>query len=159
MPHPHADKMKQYAEDAEKYDEPWKSWEFKPFKDASWFNLDGNPQWSEQLKYRRKPKKWEPKPGAYALGMDDWGDLPEFQRDDPDELSELSSLVRRMARLHAWRCENGEPGRYVAYQNARGEWFYTGIGPVDSPGVIGMRAETAKRCVQALNSGELDLDG
>lgn len=85
MSHIHAELMKQYAEDAAHYDEPWKFWE--QFLNALWFDLDTNPTWGLHIKYRRKltkpnPLKEKPTEGSryYHIEIrvveEDWLDLP-----------------------------------------------------------------------------------
>lgn len=55
MSHPHAELMKQYAEDAAKYDEPWKLWEYK--RNKGWGTFKNNPTWDPAGSYRRKIEK------------------------------------------------------------------------------------------------------
>lgn len=54
-PHPHAELMKLYAEDAALTDKPWELWEFRGSVSGSWHALDCNPAWSPRHSYRRKP--------------------------------------------------------------------------------------------------------
>lgn len=66
MAHIHAELMKQYAEDAANYDEPWLLWE--QCINALWLDLDTHPTWGSHIKLRRKltkpnPLKEKPKNG------------------------------------------------------------------------------------------------
>lgn len=56
--HIYAELMAQYAEDAKAYAEPWKLWELGCTVDDMevWFDLDCNPPWDYELKFRRKLK-------------------------------------------------------------------------------------------------------
>lgn len=53
-PHPHADKMLQYAQDAQETDRPWRRWECNTFD--NWHDLDHHPLWIKSCDYRRKPQ-------------------------------------------------------------------------------------------------------
>ena len=55
MAHIHADTMAQYAEDALETDKPWERWEFS-CGGQYYVSLETTPQWTENFKYRRKPK-------------------------------------------------------------------------------------------------------
>ena len=57
-PHPHAELMMQYAQDAMETDKPWERWQFADGYD--WHPLTSNPMWGASAKYRRKPKPYEP---------------------------------------------------------------------------------------------------
>lgn len=60
-PHPHADNMRMYAEDAAKTNKPWKNWQYTSYENTQWRECAQHPQWSLSFKYRRKPKmatKW-----------------------------------------------------------------------------------------------------
>lgn len=59
-PHPHAESMKLYAEDATKSDKPWLNWQVMCVDDF-WVDCCAHPGWDRYAKYRRKPKmitKW-----------------------------------------------------------------------------------------------------
>lgn len=57
MAHIHADTMAQYAEDAKKYNEPWKMWQYDhPDHAGVWIDCDSHPSWATDLVYRRKPR-------------------------------------------------------------------------------------------------------
>lgn len=53
--HPHAALMRDYAEDAAKYAEPWKQWEVQ-LDCGIWAELTFNPGWHTIYRYRRKIK-------------------------------------------------------------------------------------------------------
>ena len=52
MKHPHADSMLEYAQDAQTTHEPWLLWEY--CRDYTWYDLNANPHWATDIKYRRK---------------------------------------------------------------------------------------------------------
>ena len=54
--HPHAELMKQYAEDAMKTATPWRLWETRQKDNGGWCDLIQHPQWYLGSEYRRKPK-------------------------------------------------------------------------------------------------------
>lgn len=54
--HPHAELMKQYAEDAMKTATPWRLWETRQKGNGGWCDLIQHPQWYLGSEYRRKPK-------------------------------------------------------------------------------------------------------
>jgi hypothetical protein len=51
MKHKHADAMLEYAKDAQTTKEPWLLWEY--CRDYTWYDLNSNPQWAEDIQYRR----------------------------------------------------------------------------------------------------------
>lgn len=53
--HVHAELMALYAEDAKTTDKPWELWELFT-KLGTWVGVDKNPDWCEDIQYRRKPK-------------------------------------------------------------------------------------------------------
>ena len=53
-PHPHAEAMMQYAEDAEKFDKPWLQWEMQGDKGGAWMEMTNHPSWLHDFEYRRK---------------------------------------------------------------------------------------------------------
>lgn len=55
-PHPHADLMKLYAEDAAETATPWQRWEFRSEAMVRWAPVKGHPVWYESSEYRRKPR-------------------------------------------------------------------------------------------------------
>lgn len=58
-PHPHAELMALYAQDAAETDKPWERWEV--YLMGAWTNLVKSPPWERGIKYRRKTtkvKKW-----------------------------------------------------------------------------------------------------
>ncbi len=55
--HPHADKMLQYAQDAQETDTPWERWEVKGEYTPRWYQCSSHPQWSVNREYRRKSDK------------------------------------------------------------------------------------------------------
>lgn len=59
MGHEHAHLMKLYAEDAEKYDEPWGLWEVMSNHTGKWLSLKGHPLWIAGRTYRRKPQRFQ----------------------------------------------------------------------------------------------------
>jgi hypothetical protein len=61
MSHPHADLMKQFAEDASYTNEPWKLWEWSGTK-ITWIECRLMPRWIPSLYYRRKRTAAETKP-------------------------------------------------------------------------------------------------
>jgi len=156
MAHPHAQNMSEYAEDAMMYKEPWKLWQVWDPQLNRWLDLKDHPYWRDVCTYRRKPQKWEPAGGQFDVETELGG--PEFHRSDARYADELYSLLRNVARLHAWRCENGESGVYgVVMRN--GAWYVvedgTGVAPTD----VRMDIKTAEKCAKALNDGYLDLYG
>lgn len=58
IPHPHAESMKLYAQDAAQTSTPWKRWQYKDvLSRLAWSDLSGHPQWNVAVEYRRKPSK------------------------------------------------------------------------------------------------------
>jgi hypothetical protein len=59
MKHKHADLMAAYAADAQTTDKPWELWECRVPRrvDPKWESCGGNPVWSVDCEYRRKPKQ------------------------------------------------------------------------------------------------------
>lgn len=55
-PHPHAELMKQYAEDAAARRDPWVLWEYDN-QEEGWNALNTHPTWNLNYKYRRKEIK------------------------------------------------------------------------------------------------------
>ena len=56
QPHPHAELMAQYAEDAKETDRPWERWEVKRDARGQWITCAVHPNWNEVFDYRRKPQ-------------------------------------------------------------------------------------------------------
>jgi hypothetical protein len=56
MKHKHAELMAQYAQDAMTTDKPWELWEARAPRKHDWFVMKGDPCWSVDFAYRRKPK-------------------------------------------------------------------------------------------------------
>lgn len=57
-PHPHAESMRLYAEDAAETNEPWLRWFYIDDHHPDCKNeLDGHPNWLRHLRYSRWPKK------------------------------------------------------------------------------------------------------
>jgi hypothetical protein len=56
MKHKHAELMAQYAADAMTTDKPWELWEARAPRKHDWFVMKGDPCWSVDFEYRRKPK-------------------------------------------------------------------------------------------------------
>ena len=54
MAHIHAELMAQYAEDAKKYNEPWKMWQH--MRGDAWCDCTTHPYWATDHVYRRKPR-------------------------------------------------------------------------------------------------------
>lgn len=54
-PHPYAELMKQYAEDAATRQNPWVLWEYN--NGTGWRELNTHPSWILSSKYRRKETK------------------------------------------------------------------------------------------------------
>ncbi len=50
----HAELIKQYAEDCQKYERPWELWAVN-FKGTGWQPLYEHPRWGQSSTYRRKP--------------------------------------------------------------------------------------------------------
>ncbi len=81
MAHIHAELMKQYAEDAAHYDEPWKLWECKDTRASDcWFSIEENPVWYDKVQYRRKLTK--PNPLKEKPNNDERYYVISLQRDD-----------------------------------------------------------------------------
>lgn len=55
-PHPHAESMALYAQDAAETDRPWERWETADAEQLVFKELNGNPTWSTHRVYRRKRK-------------------------------------------------------------------------------------------------------
>lgn len=53
-PHPHAELMAQYAEDAKETDRPWERWIF--LSKYGWLELGDHPTWNEGTQFKRKPR-------------------------------------------------------------------------------------------------------
>ena len=56
MGHIHAAAMAEYAKDAAETDKPWERWEASLEEEEMYFVLESNPEWGQDIKYRRKPK-------------------------------------------------------------------------------------------------------
>lgn len=54
--HPHAELMKQYAEDAMRTATPWRLWEVRQKESTQWSQLTEPSLWSPNCEYRRKQK-------------------------------------------------------------------------------------------------------
>ena len=54
--HKHAHLMLQYAQDAMETDKPWKKWEISVQTSGMWYSLLGQPTWTVEYEYRRKPR-------------------------------------------------------------------------------------------------------
>lgn len=54
--HPHAELMKQYAEDAMMTEYPWRLWEVRQKDIGAWSDLVRHPSWYLASEYRRKSK-------------------------------------------------------------------------------------------------------
>lgn len=52
-PCPHAELIKQYAEDCQKYEKPWELWQFYEEVAARWGCLNQHPRWYKGELYRR----------------------------------------------------------------------------------------------------------
>ena len=172
--HPHADKMAEYARDAAETDRPWERWQFYD-EELGWLSCKGHPPWKTTTRYRRKPQRWEPRGGPFWVTSSlqvkwDLSSCPNrvagMERQSYGEAEDIARLLRRVARLHAWRCENGYQGSFtVAWSRRAKEWIP--VGPLDEPSKftphsgpadVMMTKNTAGRCAKALNSGELVLD-
>ena len=76
MGHIHAAAMAEYAKDAAETDMPWERWEFS-CGGQYYVSLETHPQWTENFKYRRKPKvilingHEAPEPHRKPLEIDD----------------------------------------------------------------------------------------
>jgi len=60
LPHPHAENMRLYAEDAAKSAKPWENWQWLNML-GDWQDCLKHPCWITHQQYRRKPKtvtKW-----------------------------------------------------------------------------------------------------
>lgn len=69
-PHPHAENMRLYAEDAAETDKPWERWEFRSVYDAyEWWPFSEHPTWDPSNIYRRKPKPMEMWANLYPNGI------------------------------------------------------------------------------------------
>ena len=55
-PHPHAELMAQYAEDAKETEKPWLRWEAKRKETDTWHTCVHHPSWGQVFDYRRKPQ-------------------------------------------------------------------------------------------------------
>lgn len=53
-PHPHAENMRLYAEDAASCEKPWEKWEYLRLSPAAWVSLKQHPRWELYYSYRRK---------------------------------------------------------------------------------------------------------
>ena len=56
MKHKHAELMAAYAADAMTTATPWELWEARAPRKHDWFVMKGDPCWSVDFEYRRKPK-------------------------------------------------------------------------------------------------------
>lgn len=57
VPHPHAESMLLYAQDAMETDKPWERWQFKHQSEVNWRSDAGaNFSWLVNYDYRRKPR-------------------------------------------------------------------------------------------------------
>ena len=54
--HKHAALMAQYAQDALESETPWEKWEISGQTSGRWYPLHGQPTWTVEYEYRRKPK-------------------------------------------------------------------------------------------------------
>ncbi len=50
----HAELIKQYAEDCQKYEKPWELWEHRWSGEVQWLTIIGHPSWAFNYQYRRK---------------------------------------------------------------------------------------------------------
>ena len=55
-PHPHAELIRQYAEDEIGYEQPYCLWELKTHEEAEWLNASTHPSFTPSHQYRRKPE-------------------------------------------------------------------------------------------------------
>ena len=56
IPHPHAAKMAEYAQDAAIDGEAWRNWEFRFREEEQWEDLIMKQAWLPECEYRRKPE-------------------------------------------------------------------------------------------------------
>ena len=56
IPHPHAAKMAEYAQDAAIDGEAWRNWEFRFREEEQWEGLIMKQAWLPECEYRRKPE-------------------------------------------------------------------------------------------------------
>ena len=56
QPHPHAELMAQYAEDAKETDKPWERWEMWSEVNQKWQSICCHPPWHPKREFRRKPQ-------------------------------------------------------------------------------------------------------
>lgn len=54
-PHPHAQLMGRYADDATETDTPWEQWEERNWDEPTWHPCLTHPTWNALMQYRRKP--------------------------------------------------------------------------------------------------------
>jgi hypothetical protein len=50
----HAELIKQYAEDCQKYEKPWELWECYWSASSEWKGISSHPSWGASIDYRRK---------------------------------------------------------------------------------------------------------
>ena len=79
MAHKHAEKMKQYAEDAAKHDRPWTQWECRDSGEELWSEMVDHPWWQLYTEYRRKPETVK-----IIVNGREWV-LPKWITEPPDE--------------------------------------------------------------------------
>jgi len=73
VPHPHAESMKLYAEDAAETNKPWERWEMRnPARTQEWATLDSDVYWVRTFEYRRKNKHQELLDAVAAGKADEW---------------------------------------------------------------------------------------
>lgn len=68
-PHPHAENMMEYAQDALRNKEPWRLWEGQGVDQNSdvWFPMITHPEWRFETKYRKKVIEETTKFGKYDI--------------------------------------------------------------------------------------------
>ena len=93
MAHKHAELMRQYAEDAQKCENPWVLWEVSIDEGNTWRDLTDNPGWYYEANYRRKGKHITI--GNYEIPM------PETNPPQYGEMYYVSHLLNNYVQ-HRW---------------------------------------------------------
>ena len=114
--HKHAALMLQYAQDAQTTDKPWELWEMSQLHLCrNWIDCEHNPNWADNIEYRRKPVKWNPVGGnnwidngkVYLSVIGSTNHIRQFGLERPtlEQAQRAAVEMRRFNRLLALRDE------------------------------------------------------
>lgn len=177
--HKHAALMLQYAEDATKTDKPWELWEMSQLHlGRNWIGCEHNPNWADNIEYRRKPVKWQPVGGGFLInnygivaGLSSSGRATkEFGHERPtkEQAQRAAVEMRRFNRLLALRDELcgdelidwddwDEDKYFVSYSHSAKRWYTNGHTVNEFIQPFFTSLESVQRACDMLNSGEVEL--